>query len=217
MGGRRFALVVCCLCFACGEAAQTSERAAESCNLHTQFEGDEYCLPPPPADKGFQVHIGPTDYANPEPEYVMQPNAEDARFFLTVSTNDEPVYFYYRQYRMRPGTHHNIVGTLPTSDTDLGRRLAITNHLIEDNPRDGLPAPENNGVGIALPARTPLLVDVHSINTTNRPILREVWVNFWYRDPAEVTDSVEEMASVQLGRPADAGVCEQRAKPRGDS
>jgi hypothetical protein len=195
-GGIMFA--VCCVCIACGDTERSVESpqpaAASSCNLNTGYPGDEYCLPPPPPDKGFQVHIGPSDYAHPEPAYLLQPSSEVASYFTTVSSNDAPVYFYYRQYRMRPGTHHNIIGTTATSAFDMGRRLAITNHLVEDNPKAGVPAPENEGVGIPLGPHTPLLVDMHSINTTDRPILREAWVNFWYRDAAEVTEPVQEMA-----------------------
>lgn len=164
------------------------------CGLNTGWAGDEYCILPPPPDQGFQLHIGPTDYASPEPEYILEPNEEITTDFATVSGNDQPVYFYYRQFRMRPGTHHNIVSTADTRTLDFGRRIAITNHLVEDNPKDGIIAPENTGVGIPLPPATPLLVNVHSINTTEQPALREIWVNFWYRDPADVTEPVEEMA-----------------------
>jgi hypothetical protein len=111
-----------------------------------------------------------------------------------VSGNDRQVYYYYRQFRMRPGTHHNIIATANATNFDYGRRLAITNHLIEDNPKNGEIAPENAGVGIALAPATPLLIDVHSINTTDQPALREIWVNFWYRDPELVTERVEELA-----------------------
>jgi hypothetical protein len=55
-------------------------------------------------------------------------------------------------------------------------------------------APENAGVGIALDPHTPLAVEVHSINTGSRTALREIWVNFWYRDASEVTEPVQEMA-----------------------
>src|SRR5438067_1615602 len=33
--------------------------AMDECGLHTSYPGDEYCILPPPADKGFQLHIGP--------------------------------------------------------------------------------------------------------------------------------------------------------------
>lgn len=171
-----------------------SATAMDGCGLNTGWAGDEYCILPPPRDKGFQLHIGPSNYENPEPEYVLAPSEENTVDFPAVSGNDKPVYFYYRQYRMRPGTHHNIVGVTPTGLFDLGRRLAITNHLIEDNPKDGKIAPENSGVGIPLQPATPLTVSVHSINVSDRPALREVWVNFWYRDARAVKEPVEEMA-----------------------
>src|SRR5262245_9784454 len=57
-------------------AARSGDAVTEPCDLHTQWEGDEYCIKPPPADKGFQIHIGPTDYANPEPKYLMEPGTE---------------------------------------------------------------------------------------------------------------------------------------------
>ena len=176
------------------DSSTRAPATANECGLNTGWAGDEYCIPPPPPEQGFQLHIGPSDYDNPEPEYVLAPGAEVTTDFPTVSGNDQPVYFYYRQYRMRPGTHHNIVSTANTQTLDFGRRLAITNHLVEDNPRGGAIAPENGGVGIALAPATPLLVNLHSINTTEQPALREIWINFWYRDPADVTEPVEEMA-----------------------
>ncbi|HKU36887.1 MAG TPA: hypothetical protein VJR89_02035 [Polyangiales bacterium] len=194
MAWRRLPALLVCALAACGSEGSRTQAAASCAELHTRFAGDEYCLPPPPEDKGFQLHIGPSDYEDPEPEYVLQPNQEVTTLFPAVSGNDRRVYFYYRQFRMRPGTHHNIVGTEPAGAFGLSRRLAITNHLVEDNPKDGVIAPENAGVGIALEPHTPLIVDVHSINTSDRPALREIWVNFWYRDPEDVTEPVEELA-----------------------
>jgi hypothetical protein len=120
----------------------------------------------------------------------MLPGEEVTTVFEAVSGNTEPVFFHYRQYRMRPGTHHNIVSTADAQTLDIGRRLAITNHLVEDNPKGGELAPENAGVGIPLLPATALDVDVHSFNFTEQPTVRELWVNFWYRDPADVTEPV---------------------------
>ena len=58
------------------------------CGLSTGWAGDEYCILPPPPDQGFQLHIGPTDYGNPEPEYVLKPNEEVTTDFASVSGND---------------------------------------------------------------------------------------------------------------------------------
>ena len=45
---------------------------------------------------------------------------------------------------------------------------------ISDSPTGGKIAPEDEGVGFPLAARTPLSVNVHYINTTDKPILLEI-------------------------------------------
>jgi hypothetical protein len=39
--------------------------AMGECGLDTDYDGDEYCILPPPPDQGFQLHIGPSNYDNP--------------------------------------------------------------------------------------------------------------------------------------------------------
>jgi hypothetical protein len=83
--------------------------AMNECNLHSGWPGDEYCILPPPPDKGFQLHLGPSNYQNPEAEYLLQPGEEWVHRFTSTSANDKDIKFYVRQYRMRPGAHHTIV------------------------------------------------------------------------------------------------------------
>jgi hypothetical protein len=157
--------------------------AMNECGLQTKWRGDEYCILPPPPDQGFQLHIGPTNYDNPEAVYVLQPGQETVHAYTTKSANDRDIDFYIRQYRMRPGAHHTIV-----RDTSTGRRLSGSN-VNQDHPVGGIIAPENAGIGIPLTAHAPITVDHHAINTTSEPLLQEVWVNFWYVDPSKVTDT----------------------------
>src|SRR5262245_524343 len=43
------------------------EKLAEPCeNFNSGFDGDEYCMKPPPVGEGLQLHVGPTDYTDPE-------------------------------------------------------------------------------------------------------------------------------------------------------
>jgi len=170
--------------------------AMDECGLHTKFAGDNYCILPPPADKGFQLHIGPTDYDNPDPRFMLAPGQEITNDLPGTSSNDKEVFFYYRQYRQRTGAHHNIITSGGGGDSGLGQRIATFNTLAEDYPQGGIIAPENKGVGINLPAHTSINVSLHSINTSEKPELREVWVNFWYRDAAEVTEPVKEVFSI---------------------
>src|SRR5207342_1032385 len=46
---------------------------------------------------------------------------------------------------------------------------------------------------IPLDPNSTINVSLHSINTTEKTQLRELWVNFWYRDPDEVTEPAAEM------------------------
>jgi hypothetical protein len=151
--------------------------AMNECDLHSGWAGDEYCILPPPPDKGFQLHFGPSNYQNPEPEYVLQPGQENVQKYTATSANDKDIKFYIRQYRMRPGAHHTIV-----RDTSTGRRLSGAD-VNQDHPVGGIIAPENADVGIPLAAHAPISTDHHAINTTDKPLLQEVWVNFWYVDP----------------------------------
>jgi hypothetical protein len=104
-----------------------------------------------------------------------------------VSGNEEDIYFYHRQYRMRPTAHHVIISADNGTGVDAGRRIGTAN-VSQDFPANGVIAPEDLGVGLPLGPRSPINVQLHAINTTEKPALREVWVNFWYRDPSQVKE-----------------------------
>ena len=185
-----------------GDAATTDSGALpdappmEGCGLHTKWAGDEYCIKPPPPDKGFQVHIGPSDYDNPEAQYIVNPGQETNLYFPAVSGNDKQVLYYRRQYRMRPGSHHLIVNTAEGMGPGEGRRLGGTQNLAKDNPVNGVTAPENEGIGIPINANTPLSVNLHYMNATDKPMIQEAWINFWYKDPNEVKEQAKELYSM---------------------
>jgi hypothetical protein len=163
--------------------------AMDECGLDTQWPGDEYCIKPPPADKGFQLHLGPSNYDNPDRTYIMEPGSETTVSLPAVSGNKQNVYYYWRQYRMRPGSHHLIVNSG-------ARRLGGSQNLAKDNPDRGMIAPENKGVGMMLAANSQLSNSLHYYNFTDKPIIKEVWVNFWYRDASEVTEPSNEIFSM---------------------
>jgi hypothetical protein len=163
--------------------------AMDECGLDTMYPGDEYCIKPPPEAEGFQMHIGPSNHANPESRFVLEPGQEVNESFSATSGNTEMKYYYYRQYRMRPGTHHLIV------NSGIARRLGGSTSSAKDNPQSGIIAPENMDVGMPIGPRTQLSNSLHYYNFTQKPILKEVWVNFWYRDPAVVKRAASEVFS----------------------
>jgi hypothetical protein len=162
-----------------------------NCGLQTQWAGDDRCIPPPPSDLGFQVHVGPADYTNPDPTYIMQPGSEITSDFPSNSSNTDMRYFYYRQYRMRPTAHHMILTTsdasTATSAGSLGRRIATAN-LSGDYPVNGMTAPENVGVGSPIGPNASINTSLHSINAGTTTQIREIWVNFWYKNAKDVTE-----------------------------
>jgi hypothetical protein len=173
--------------------------ALDECGLHTQWAGDQYCIKAPPPDKGFQLHYGPDDYEHPDAAYVMQPGQETVENLPVTSGNENDVYYYFRQYRMRPGSHHLIL----YSGGAGGHRLGGSQNLVKDNPDRGVIAPENAGIGMKLAAKTPITLNLHYMNFSDKPTLKEVWVNFWYRDPNDVTDTASELFSpTQMNVPA---------------
>jgi hypothetical protein len=172
--------------------------AMDECEeLDTGFPGDELCIDPPPVGEGFQLHIGPADYANPDPMFVLEPDDESTDNFPAVSGNDSNIHFLFRQFRMRPGAHHMIAtsgGSAAGGGMEMfgGRRIATAN-ASQDSPVGGIIAPENQGVGIPLGPSSNINVSLHSINVSDMPLIRELWVNFWYRDSAQVTEEAEQL------------------------
>jgi hypothetical protein len=168
---------------------------ANPCGLETQWKGDEYCILPPPDGEGFQVHYGPSNYDDPDEvaQYLIQPATDTNIFAAVTSGNTTDVYFYKRQYRMRPGSHHLIVSGAGTgSILGTGRRLGGSQNAIKDNPVGEIPS-ENLGIGVPLAASSQLTLNLHHFNGTNEPLLREAWVNFWYVDPSTVTQEAKEI------------------------
>jgi hypothetical protein len=162
--------------------------AWDECALKTGYARDDACILPPPADKGFQVHIGPAAYENPGPEYLLGPGEEKTSSFFVTSANEHEVFFFHRQYRMRPGTHHlSLITPDETNPAEPSFHTLGVANASQDFPSGGIIAPEDRGIGMPLAANSPIEVNVHAINTTGEPALREVWVKVWYKDPNEIS------------------------------
>ncbi|HVW29070.1 MAG TPA: hypothetical protein VHC69_27080 [Polyangiaceae bacterium] len=166
--------------------------AWDECGLSTGYAGDDRCILPPPADQGFQLHFGPDDYDNPDALSMLAPGEERTDNLPATSSNDTDVYFFYRQYRLRPSAHHIIISAANGSgDILTGRRIGTAN-TSQDYPAGDVIAPEDKNVGLPLAAHASISASFHAINTTDQPQLREAWINFWYRDASEVTEPAQE-------------------------
>jgi hypothetical protein len=171
------------------------------CGTESGFPGDEFCLPPPEPSEGVQLWVGPADYDDPEAvaPYLLAAGREDV-----VCFNAAPVqggFYYLRQSnRMRSGSHHmlinlksaegrasgpvlddgdcqgfaGVVGTVP------GSQMPVV-----DFAMDGFGA-EDAGLARWYPEGVIPTFQMHYVNTGSEPVMREGWINLYYKDEADV-------------------------------
>jgi hypothetical protein len=171
--------------------------------LNSGFPGDEACmLPPDPAD-GFQIHVGPKDYNDPVQinRFSFAPGRESSECWSFHTPNTQDVYYQSYVLSGRPGTHH-IINTMYRTDFPDGTTFTMcmdggtgTNSNSIGNlpgaskaymPRRRI-APENQHLGRKIPANTASQADMHYFNFTDRPILREFWMNIYTVSPEGIT------------------------------
>ena len=133
--------------------------------------------------RAFSSTSARRNYDNPEAEYVLQPGEENVRTYRHVGQRQETSTSTCASTACAPARITRSCATLRT-----GRRLSGSD-VNQDHPVGGITAPENAGIGIPLAAHAPLSTDHHAINTTDQPLLQEVWVNFWYVDPSKVKET----------------------------
>lgn len=188
----------------------------------TRYPGDEYCILPPAEDLGVQIHVAPDSYDNAG-EFELAPNVETTAYYSVNAPNTESHYYYRTNWRMRPGGHHMLV-TLQDGDTadgwsafgDMGsdfggpgKSFGGSQRPSVDRPQGTLDVPaENVGLGAQLAARQQFSFNLHSINTSSGPVLREIWVNVWYLDASDVTAPMQSFTG--LGNPADMAIAAGR-------
>ncbi len=173
----------------------------DPCHLNSGYAGDEYCILPPPADKGIQIHFGPKDYKNlaEVQPYLLAPGGESNSYGIAHIPLTEDRWYNRVEIRMRPGSHHLIntlvegkpaEGFLPAGGgcpTGIGS-FAGTQNLVYNSMPNGIPAPENVGLGSKLAANTSLCLNHHGYNIAEAtPRLREVWINVYFVPESEVT------------------------------
>jgi hypothetical protein len=187
----------------------------------TVFPGDDFCILPPPPDKGVQVGVHPqgasywdkmwagdfADYSNSEltKPYEMAPGTEVVQTYYTTATNEKANNYFRIDTRMRPGSHH-LVSWFPRapvkegwgslSDVSIydGTPFYNVQSTHSDRPSAVENAPEDKGLGMAFAATTPVALQLHHINATAARMLRESWINVWWCPSGEALTPVQTQA-----------------------
>ena len=183
------------------------------------YPGDEFCILPPPPDRGTQVRVGPTSYTAVPAEFLMQPGREIVDYYYTNATTTEDQYYYRTNIRMRAGSHHMIIRVLGTDrgdgfspeqdlfgtlrpDSAESRSFGGAQRPDEDRPAGILEVPaENADMGELLKAGQQFSFNLHHFNLGQSPVLREAWVNIWWKPKAEIKRPIGGISIV--GNPLD--------------
>lgn len=173
-----------------GSDSKGGSQGQTACDLHTQYAGDANCILPPTSAEGFQIHVGPTNYDDPNDvgQFLLDPGKETVECWNLVAPNDHDMYNQKRQYRMRPNSHHLILkeGDGTTGWGQCPNALQTAWGGSQGQSTDigyGDIAPEDADFASHIPAHRPTSVELHFYNTGDKPILREAWVNFYEADP----------------------------------
>jgi len=182
-----------------------------TCGIKSGYASDEACLPPPKPEEGMQIHIGPSNYEDTAEvaKYLMQPGQESSECWTFHTPNDKEVFYQTYELSGRAGTHH-VISTMYNTELQDGGFGACadpgtgTNGNIIDNlpgaskaymPR-GTVAPENADMGRKIGPHAVSQADMHYYNFTDKPILREIWMNIYYVDASVVKRQADQIRAM---------------------
>lgn len=210
---------------ACGNdpATQPSpcidQMGAVYCKTNTGYPGDELALCDMDPNEGMLVHFGPKDYSdtNDVANYLLDAGGEQ-EFCMHVNTpNTDERWLGAYHGRMRPNSHHWIVTTpaqaappdaTPSICTPVA---AVTDRWLfgSQSPQidvagfsGGAAAPQpgdpDYGLSRSIPPTTSLQMDLHYINPTDKPLLREAWAQLSYKPADEVKVHLDMISWINL-------------------
>lgn len=172
-------------------------------DLNSGFPGDEACIAPPPEGEGMQIHIGPSNYDDPEEiaKFTVAPGYDGNECWNFHTPNGEKIYYQTYVLSSRPGTHH-IINTMYITEVEDGGFVAcrdggtgMNSDIIANLPGASKPymprtkvAPENAKLGKPITANAASQADLHYFNFTDDDVLREFWLNVYFVPESEVDE-----------------------------
>ena len=194
----------------------------------TKYPGDNFCILPPPPDKGVQYGVHPqgkkwfeqvskgdmSGYDNLSEQWTMQDGDEEQANYQTSSDNPMPANYYRAYARMRQGSHHMIVSSMqggapetwgPALSTGLASLSLPGAQRPDENAPKSLEKPaEDKGLYSKLPANAPITFNMHHFNASGKTILKEAWSNLWWETDATI--ELKGILGLELGQTATLAV-----------
>jgi hypothetical protein len=194
------------------------EVGLEICPTKTGLPGDGLAICDSDPASSILLHYGPANYDDPEEmkPFMLGPGEEDENCTYVRTPNDAEVYIESYSGRLRPHSHHLIVTEVsedgftetakpaPCNLLDVvgakwlvGSQSPQIDVLVsgagKDDPkgRPTDPSVPDYQLGQVLPAHTPLRVDLHYVNPTDKPLLREGWIHLTTTDKSKVSTVVD--------------------------
>jgi hypothetical protein len=174
------------------------------CGINSGFPGDETCLSAPSAEEGLQLHVGPKDYADTADvaKYTLQPGEESSECWTFHTQNTDKVWYQTSVLSGRAGTHH-IINTMYDEATfpdapfarcgDSTKAIgSIPGASKAYMPRQHV-APEYAHVGRSIPAKAAIQSDMHYFNFTEKPLIREYWLNLYFAKAEDITEEAQQI------------------------
>lgn len=178
----------------------------------TKYPGDQFCILPPPPDKGIQYGVHPqgkqwfeqvskgdmSGYDNLATAWTMEDGEEEQTNYETGVANPQPSNYYRNYARMRPGSHHMIVsatnGTAPqevwgppsTAGLFSGTSLPGAQRPDENAPKSLAKPAEDAGLYSKLPVNAGVTFNMHHFNALGMTILKEAWTSLWWEADATI-------------------------------
>jgi hypothetical protein len=186
-----------------GDPADPDPPAAGGpCDINTAYPGDEFCLAPPDPADGMQLHVGPKDYDDPDEvaPYLLEPGGEDVVCFNDLA-EDGGFFYFQQENHMRSGSHHMLIGLHTAQGLSEGPSATCEAFgTLGSVPGSQTPinrigynelAPEDAGLARWFPEGAMAMFQLHYVNTSSEPVMREAWINLYKMPTDEITGRLQ--------------------------
>jgi hypothetical protein len=210
MNNRRSAqgLLLFAVCASCGGNTRlggAKDTPAEPvCDLQTDYADDEACLTELDSASGFSLHFGPDDHDAPG-DFVL-PSGEETTECRIVGTLPAPLLVERWVAKSRSNVADFELLAAPQGVDPCRNHRARLLAVSEDGELDVTlgAAPEYAGAALPIGPDEQIAIQVHAVNTTEAPVLREVWVNAHAAPQSGVNRIADTLALVTTVRGTDA-------------